>query len=101
MDTSASNSPTPSGPAVMGLLLRSVAALPREPSTEILVTQAFLQADARALQGQEFRSGLAACLAALRCPSEGEPREQDAAQWEQLLSHPLAEQLLVDPRLTP
>ncbi len=95
------NSPAPSGPAVMGLLLRSVAALPREPSTDILVTQAFLQADARALQDQEFRSGLAACLAALRYPSEGEPREQDAARWEQLLSDPLGEQLLVDPRLTP
>ncbi|MFL5348525.1 MAG: hypothetical protein ACJ8AT_27330 [Hyalangium sp.] len=97
----ASTSSTPSGPVVMGLLLRSVAALPREPSTDILVTQAFLQADTRALQSQEFRSGLAACLAALRIPFEGEAREQDAAQWEQLLADPLGEQLLVDPRLTP
>jgi hypothetical protein len=98
---SASNSPAPSGPAIMGLLLRSVAALPREPSTDILITQAFLQADTRALQNEEFRTGLAACLASLRTPSEGEAREQDAAQWAQLLSDPLGEQLLSDPRLTP
>ncbi|WP_224365973.1 hypothetical protein [Hyalangium versicolor] len=91
----------PSGPSIMGLLLRAVAELPREPSTDILVTQAFLQADARAFQSPEFRAGLVACLAAVRYPEAGEAREQDVAQWEQLLSEPLGEQLLSDPRLTP
>jgi hypothetical protein len=91
----------PSGPAVMGRLLRSVAELPREPSTDILITQAFLQADVRALQSREFRMGLSACLARLRHPSDEEARGQDAAQWEVLLSEPLGEQLLADPRLTP
>ncbi|MBN1209477.1 MAG: hypothetical protein JXB05_31790 [Myxococcaceae bacterium] len=92
---------TPSGPELMGRLLRSVADLPREPSTDILVTQAFLQADSRALQSREFRMGLAACLSRLRHPGDEEARAQDAAQWEVLLSEPLGEQLLADPRLPP
>ncbi|WP_224241857.1 hypothetical protein [Hyalangium gracile] len=98
---SSSDKPVPSGPSLMGLLLRSVAELPREPSTDTLVTQAFVQADARALQTPEFRAGLVACLATLRYPSEGEPREQDAAQWEQLLSDTMGEQLLGNPQLPP
>jgi hypothetical protein len=85
----------------MGLLLHAVANLPREPSTDVLLAQAFLQTDARALQSQEFRSGLAACLARLRYPGDEETRAQDLAQWVVLLSDPVGEQLLSDPRLTP
>jgi len=98
---SSSNTAPPSGPAIMGLLLHAVARLPREPSTDVLLTQAFLQADARALQSQEFHSGLAACLASLRYPGDEETRAQDLAQWVVLLSDPMGGQLLSDPRLTP
>jgi nitroreductase len=89
------------GPAIMGMLLHAVANLPREPSTDVLITQAFLQADARALQSTEFRSGLAACLASLRFPGDEEARAQDVAQWVVLFSDPVGTQLLSDPRLTP
>jgi hypothetical protein len=85
----------------MGLLLHAVANLPREPSTDVLLTQAFLQADARAFQSQEFHSGLAACLARLRYPGDEETRAQDVAQWVVLFSDPVGGQLLSDPRLTP
>lgn len=91
----------PSGPAIMGLLLHAVANLPREPSTDVLLTQAFLQADAEALRSQEFSSGLAACLARLRYPGDEETRAQDAAQWVVLFADPVGGSLLIDPRLTP
>ncbi|WP_044190417.1 hypothetical protein [Hyalangium minutum] len=91
----------PSGPAIMGLLLHAVANLPREPSTDVLLTQAFLQADAEALRSQEFSSGLAACLARLRYPGDEETRAQDAAQWVVLFADPVGGPLLSDPGLTP
>jgi hypothetical protein len=101
MEASSDTAGPPSGPAIMGMLLHAVANLPREPSTDVLITQAFLQADTRALQSPEFRSGLAACLASLRYPGDEEARAQDVAQWVVLFSDPLGEQLLSDPRLTP
>jgi hypothetical protein len=85
---------------LLGRMLRSAAELPRQPSTDALVTQALLQADSRAFQSPEFRMGLAACLASARYPEDAETRARDAAQWEALLSNPLGEQLLSDPRLT-
>lgn len=91
----------PSGSAIMGLLLHAVANLPREPSTDVLLTQAFLQADAEALRSQEFISGLAACLARLRYPGDEETRAQDAAQWVVLFADAVGGSLLIDPRLTP
>jgi hypothetical protein len=100
MESSTDTAP-PSGPAILGLLLHAVANLPREPSTDVLLTQAFLQADARALQSQEFHSGLAACLARLRYPGDEETRAQDVAQWVVLFADPVGGQLLSDPRLTP
>lgn len=101
MEASSDTAAPPSGPAIMGMLLHAVATLPREPSTDVLITQAFLQADARALRSPEFRSGLAACLASLRYPGDEEARAQDMAQWVVLFSDPVGEQLLSDPRLTP
>ncbi len=89
------------GPALLGWMLRAAADLPRQPSTDALVAQAVLQADARALESPEFRKGLAACLASARHPGDEKARTQDAAQWEALLSSPHAEPLLGDPRLTP
>jgi hypothetical protein len=67
----------------------------------VLITQAFLQMDARALQSREFRSGLAACLAGLRYPGDEEARDQDAAQWVVLFTDPVGEQLVIGPQLTP
>lgn len=90
-----------SGPEVMGQLLLSVAGLPREPSTDILLTQAFLQAEAQALQSAAYRAGLVACLARLRYPGDEHARGQDEAQWGMLLSEPLGQQLLFGPKLTP
>ncbi len=101
MEDSSDTAGPPSGPAIMGMLLHAVASLPREPSTEVLITQAFLQADARALQSPEFRMGLAACLASLRYPGDEEARAQDVAQWVVLFTDPVGGQLLSDPRLTP
>ncbi|MDY7229290.1 hypothetical protein [Hyalangium rubrum] len=89
------------GPSLLGHLLRSAADLPRQPSTDALLLQAVLQADARAFQSPEFRSGLAACLARARYPEDEETRAMDAAQWEALFSEPLGEQLLSDAQLTP
>jgi hypothetical protein len=89
------------GPALLGRLLLSAAALPRQASTDTLVTQALLQADARAFQSPELRAGLAACLASARYPEDEETRARDVAQWVALLSDPLGEQLLSDRRLTP
>ncbi len=89
------------GPALLGRLLLSAAALPRQASTDTLVTQALLQLDSRALQSPELRAGLAACLASARYPEDEETRARDVAQWVTLLSDPLGEQLLSDPRLTP
>jgi nitroreductase len=100
MDT-ASNTESPLGPAILGVLLHATASLPREPSTDVLLTQAFLQADGRALRSPEFRAGLAACLASMRHPGDEEARAQDAAQWEALLSNQWGGQLLIDARLTP
>lgn len=101
MEGTSDTAAPPSGPAIMGMLLHAVASLPREPSTDVLITQAFLQADARALQSQEFRAGLAACLASLRYPGDEEARARDAAQWVVLFSDPVGEQLLGGSRLTP
>jgi hypothetical protein len=86
---------------LLGRLLLSAAELPRQPSTDTLVTQALLQADSRALQSPELRAGLAACLASARYPEDEETRARDVAQWVALLSDPFGEQLLSDPRLTP
>ncbi len=88
------------GPALLGRLLLSAAELPRQPSTDALVSQALLQADSRAFQSPEFRVGLAACLASARYPEDEETRARDAAQWEALLSDAHGERLLSDPRLT-
>lgn len=98
---SPSSPAAPSGPAILGMLLNAVANLPREPSTDVLLTQAFLQADAEALRSQEFSSGLAACLARLRYPGDEETRAQDVAQWVVLFTDPVGGPLLSDARLTP
>jgi hypothetical protein len=89
------------GPALLGRLLLSAAALPREASTDTLITQTLLQVDSRALQSPELRAGLAACLARARYPEYEATRARDVALWVTLLSDPFGEQLLSDPRLTP
>ena len=88
------------GPALLGRLLFSAAQLPRQASTDTLVTQALRQADAQALQSPELRAGLAACLASARYPEDEETRARDAAQWEALLSEPLGQRLLSAPELS-
>ncbi|ADO69992.1 uncharacterized protein STAUR_2188 [Stigmatella aurantiaca DW4/3-1] len=85
----------------MGRLLLASAALPRQPTTEALLTQALLQADAQSFQEREFQQGLAASLARARHPSDPEASQQDMAQWEALFSEPLGQQLFGDPRLSP
>ncbi|WP_225410002.1 hypothetical protein [Stigmatella hybrida] len=91
----------PPGAALLGRLLRAAAELPRQPTTDALLTQALLQADAAAFQEREFQEGLAACLASARYPNEPEARYQDAAQWEALFADALGPQLFADPRLLP
>lgn len=88
------------GPALLGRLLFSAAQLPRQASTDTLVTQALRQVDARALRSPELCTGLAACLASTRYPEDEETRARDAAQWEDLLSDPQGQRLLSDPELT-
>ncbi|SEU14988.1 hypothetical protein [Stigmatella erecta] len=91
----------PPGAALLGRLLRAAAELPRQPTTDALLTQALLQADAAAFQEREFQVGLAACLARARHPDDAEARDQDAAQWEALFADALGPQLFADPRLLP
>lgn len=100
MQTPPDTSPPP-GAALLGRLLRAAAELPRQPTTDALLTQALLQADAAAFQEREFQEGLAACLASARYPNDPEARYQDAAQWEALFADALGPQLFADPRLLP
>jgi hypothetical protein len=100
METPPDTSPL-AGAALLGRLLLAAAELPRQPTTDTLLTQALLQADAAAFQELEFQQGLAASLANARHPNDPEARYQDAAQWAALLSDPLGAQLFADPRLGP
>ncbi|MDC0713958.1 hypothetical protein POL68_36165 [Stigmatella sp. ncwal1] len=100
MQTPPDTSP-PRGAAILGRLLLAAAELPRQPTTEALLTQALLQADAPSFQEREFQRGLAVNLARARHPNDPEASQQDEAQWEALFSDPMGQQLFGDPRLSP
>jgi hypothetical protein len=88
------------GPALLGRMLLAAAELPRQSSTDALITQAVLQAEPRTFQSHEFRVGLAACLAHARYPDDEEMQARDTAQWHALLADTLGERLLSAPGLT-